>query len=134
MSNRMRVLAMAAVIGVLAAISAQAGVAVKANVPFDFVVADRHLPAGEYWFENQAPGVLRIYSDDMKRTVLTHYRPAWQKASGPGKLIFQRHGSQHYLQSVDSAAAGIAAALPQSRAEKEWSQPSIAAMISVALK
>jgi len=136
MKNTMKTLVMAAAAGVLGTMIAWAAdsVAVKANIPFDFVVANRHVPAGEYWFEPQASGFIRISSKNLKDVVVTSYLPAEHTASGPGQLVFQRYGTEHFLKSIDASAAHFGAVLPKARAEKEWVRPRVAAVVRVAVQ
>ncbi len=137
MTKRMRIVVVAAAFGVLGAIGAQAAdsVAVKANVPFDFVVANKHVPAGEYWFAQQPSGLMRISSDKLKEPIVTACVPAQDEPSGPGELVFVRYGSEHYLQSIDAATAHFAAVFPKSHAEQEWAtRLRVAAMVRIALK
>ena len=64
MMKSVRIPVMAAAASLLAAPGVLAGSGVlNADVPFNFVVADRHLPSGEYRFvQGEDPGVVRIYS------------------------------------------------------------------------
>jgi len=77
---------MAAAVFLLAAPGVMAdNVALKVDVPFDFVVADRHLPSGEYRFvQGENPGVVRIYSKTQGHmaTVLARACPRPRRRAG----------------------------------------------------
>jgi len=83
---------------------AQASSPLLANIPFEFVVGDKTLPAGEYRIERMLSGnpkVLLIRSTDGRahRTVMTMEVLAndWQAES---KLIFNRYGNHYFLTQI----------------------------------
>ena len=106
-------------VSLLAAPGVLAGsVALKADVPFDFLVADRHLPSGEYRFvQGENPGVVRIYSKTQGHmaTVLATRVPA--AATQGGTLEFHRHGRQVFLKLI-STGNGSGAYFPETGTEK----------------
>jgi len=81
---------------------AQAGSPLLANVPFQFVVGDQTLPAGEYRIERMLSGnpkVLLIRSTDGRahRTVTMEVLANdWQES----KLIFNRYGNHYFLSQI----------------------------------
>jgi hypothetical protein len=105
----------------LAAPGVRAGDAtVRAAISFDFQVADRQLPSGEYRFVTRAdPGVVLVYSSktpELLATVLC--RPLQDNAEESGRVAFDRHGSQHFLKWI-RAADGSGVYLPQTRSESQ---------------
>jgi len=91
---------------------------VQANVPFEFTVGGRLLPAGVYTATVSLSGVMEIQSPDKHVTARTTFAPNL-KEQGPGsKWVFQRYGEQYFLHSVVSPAAGMRASVPASPLEK----------------
>ena len=121
MRKSAKVLWMAVAASMLAAPAVRAGdVTVRAAVPFDFQVADRQLPSGEYRFVTRAdPGVVLVFSSETREhlaTVLS--RPLPDNGEESGRVAFDRHGSQHFLKWI-RAADGSGVYMPQTRSESE---------------
>jgi hypothetical protein len=92
---------------------------VQANVPFNFTVGGRLLPAGVYTATMPLSGVMEIQSLDKHVTAMTTYTPN-VKEQGPGsKWVFQRYGQQYFLHSVISPSASMHASVPVSPLEKQ---------------
>jgi hypothetical protein len=141
-TKRIKTGILAVALGVLGALSAPAQLvsAVKANIPFDFVIADHKHPAGEYWFvQSRGSAVLRIYSTQMKSTtleqsLLTYQLPLTMDTRGPGYLLFHTYGSQRFLHTIRDGAVSFGAALPTSRAENEYVRSRMVTMLKVAVR
>ena len=94
--------------------------AVKANIPFDFMVNGKTLPAGSY---TVAPGttrstlVIRSHENRVAISALTMEAP--EKKAGKARLIFRRYGNQHFLAQVYDGNGGNGQELPKSKAERE---------------
>jgi hypothetical protein len=121
MTKSLKVLSLAAVASLLAAPCALAEkVTVTAAIPFDFVVADRQLPSGEYRFVTTAdPGVVRVYSTKTQEYVATV--PCRQLSSDPAeakRLVFERHGSERFLKRIRSGD-GSGVSLAETRSERQ---------------
>jgi hypothetical protein len=115
----MKVLMMTVAASILAAPCVMANdVVLKAQVPFDFVVADRHLPSGEYSFvQDQESRVVRILSEEREQVAVAHWQPLVPGVKGSGKLVFHKHGGQRFLRMI-RATDGGGAYLPESGSEK----------------
>jgi hypothetical protein len=97
---------------------------VKANIPFDFIVGDKTLPAGEYFVSRT-----RQFSGDDALTISTLDGRALAvrltfgvEALTPKKqgfLIFHRYGNQHFLFQVWPAGSSLGRILIRSRSERE---------------
>jgi frataxin-like iron-binding protein CyaY len=97
---------------------------VRANIPFDFIVADKTLPAGEYYISRT-----RQYSNDDVLTISTvdGRALAVRLTSGvqtltpkeQGVLVFNRYGNQHFLAQVWVAGSNLGRAFLRSRGERE---------------
>lgn len=97
---------------------------VKANIPFDFIVADKTLPAGQYYISRT-----RQYSSDDVVTISTLDGRALAvrltigtqvlTPKKQGALIFHRYGNQHFLSQVWVAGNNMGRILRPSRSERE---------------
>jgi len=100
---------------------AQTGV-VKANVPFNFIVAKTQIPAGEYTIHRVATAgsAMTIQSSDRKliQVVLPNACESMQ-AQEKTKLVFHRYGGQYFLAQVWTAGNNRGIELPKSRRETE---------------
>ena len=93
------------------------------NVPFDFVVSGKTMPAGEYAVGialNHA-GLVEMQSIDAHATAYAVTRNGETATkSGPAKLVFHRYGGNYFLADIDKGDAGTPVlAIPESRAERE---------------
>ena len=101
----------------------QASSPLLANIPFQFVVGDQTLPAGEYRIERMLSGnpkVLLIRGKDGRahRTVMTMEVLAndWQAES---KLIFNRYGNHYFLSQIWTQGDNSGRELFKSQRESE---------------
>jgi hypothetical protein len=95
---------------------------VKANIPFDFVVGDRVLPAGEYMVSRvgQTIAGISILKEDRKAGVLTSTSAC--TSSGPSKsskLVFHAIGGRYFLSQVWTEGYDQGRQLRESKAEIE---------------
>ena len=116
-------IAVLAVAGLCAASTmfAQNGI-LKADIPFDFVVADRTLPAGTYEVQcnpNQSP-LVKLQGVDVEAGLFAMTSPTQSTAlNREGKLIFNRYGNSYFLSQVWRAGSNQGGALSASKAERE---------------
>jgi hypothetical protein len=92
----------------------------KANIPFDFVVGNQVLPAGEYMVasEGATDQVLVIRSNDSKTAILALTNSCSSfKPSDTSKLVFHRLAGRYFLSQVWGAGNSGGRELPQSRIE-----------------
>ncbi|HEX2715327.1 MAG TPA: hypothetical protein VHM88_24370 [Candidatus Acidoferrales bacterium] len=96
---------------------------VMVNIPFEFVVGDRTLPAGDYDIQRPATGrpeVLLIHRTDGSASAIVLTMPVeandWQPES---KLLFNRYGDRYFLSQIWTAGERFGRELYKSRAEKE---------------
>ena len=93
-----------------------------ANIPFQFNVGNKTLPAGEYTVAQVNPSsdhaVLQLRSKDGRASAMVQMGSVMGKAQESAKLIFNRYGNQHFFAQawVDGDNAGFQA--PKSRAER----------------
>lgn len=97
---------------------------VRANIPFDFIVADKTLPAGEYSIgrvrEDAGDSFLLIRSVDGRSNAVRSTLPVETRiAKDQGTLVFHRYGDQYFLFQVWAAGATTGSALSKSHGERE---------------
>ena len=113
-----------ALLGTMALLTAATAVGqplLRIDVPFEFSVADRVMPAGSYDVVS-TPGLLRVYSHTSRRGVLVtwNYIDAGAKGDTRGRLIFHKYGDQYFLaEAWVSPGSPPGAALSESRTERE---------------
>ena len=118
-------IAMIALVGSLA-ISAKAQtngrIGLIANIPFQFSIGNKSLPAGEYTVRSISDDsrnvVLRIQSRDGKTSAMLQTSTVEGKAQERAKLVFHRYGNQYFFAQawVDGDSRGLEA--QKSRAER----------------
>ena len=96
----------------------------KANIPFDFIVRNKKLPAGEYSIVRAKVGsgdsVILISSTAQGASVYSLTKPVEvSKPNDKGTLVFHRYGDQYFLFQVWPAGATTGRVLPKSRREIE---------------
>jgi len=112
--------AFAALLGVAPAF-AQMQTTLKANVPFDFVVAGKSLPAGEYAISEKTGSqvmVVRNASTEESVTVMTGSRVN-TGSSDDSNLVFHLAGDHYYLATVRTAGETYDRVMIKTKAERE---------------
>jgi hypothetical protein len=93
-----------------------------ASIPFQFHVAGRTLPAGEYTISQinptAYPGALNIRSKDGSTGALVQMNAAIGKLQKSGKLIFRRYANEYFLAEAWLAGEAYGMQAPKSRAER----------------
>src|SRR5256885_14174729 len=93
-----------------------------ANIPFQFKVGNKTLPAGEYTVAQVNPAsdhaVLQLRSKDGRAGAMVQMGSVIGKAQESAKLIFNRYGNQYFFAQawVDGDNTGLQA--PKTRAER----------------
>ncbi len=105
-------------------VCAQKQVSLKGDIPFEFVVGNTTMPAGEYTIKAGGDGsrlaVVRIQSADYQTSVNVLSVSAYTgKNQGESKLVFHRYGSQYFLSQIWSSGRSEGRQLPGSRTERE---------------
>ncbi|HUJ94208.1 MAG TPA: hypothetical protein VLW84_03010 [Terriglobales bacterium] len=97
----------------------------KAKIPFDFIVAGKTLPAGEYAIQKLelAESTLAIRSSDLRTQMMAQSnRCEALNAPSEGKLVFHKYGEQYFLAQIWSAGNPSGRELPKSQREVEVAQ------------
>ena len=119
------VIAMMALIGSMA-VAAQAQNnghrQLRANIPFQFNVGNKIMPAGEYLVRSVSDDssivVLNIQSRDGKAGAMLLMTTVEGKVQPSAKLIFNRYGSQYFFAQAWLDGDGDGLQAPKSRAER----------------
>lgn len=77
-----------------------------ADIPFDFIVADNHMPAGHYVIKSDTQTMRLILTNKETRQNAFLFTRNIQKLAPHGKteLIFQRDGDRHVLHQIWDAS------------------------------
>ena len=118
---------LAAVLMIAAGASAQAQTLqykVTANIPFDFTITDKKLPAGKYSIvraqNSNGDQVLQISSADGNQIMSRLTIPVIARdVVKQGLLVFRQHGDEYFLYEIWPAGGQTGRAFPKSRAERE---------------
>jgi hypothetical protein len=104
----------------------------KVRIPFDFVVADKTFPAGEYYIQRAQPTsgdttiALRSATGRTRLLSLTNAVQSVDPKS-LATLVFHRYGNQHFLAEVWPASSSTGRELARSRSERELQREARAA-------
>jgi hypothetical protein len=82
---------------------AQSSYGVRANVPFDFNVGDKTLPAGKITVRETSAnsGALAISNvDKAQHAIRIAHGVTSSNQNGRGKLVFRKYGNRYYLTQV----------------------------------
>ena len=94
---------------------------IRAKIPFDFVVGDKKLPAGEYVIgtdQNTSNIVLAISRGNCFANTLT-IPVQIATRTDTAKLVFHRYGDQYFLFEAWQLGVTTGRAVPKSRAERD---------------
>jgi hypothetical protein len=94
---------------------------IVANVPFDFYVGSKKMPAGKYVIEKLLPQsdktTLSLRSENAKMHVMFMTTPFTVARKGEPTLLFNRYGDVRYLSEIRSPFAEFGARLRQDKTE-----------------
>ena len=107
----------------VAPLSAQS-LRLTANIPFEFMVAGKTLPAGQYTMSNGSdPYVVLLQGGDHRSGVLTltNHEEILQTndPASMTKLEFNKYGNHYFLSEVVDGYRGIGYTVPMTRSERE---------------
>jgi hypothetical protein len=69
----------------------------KANIPFNFTVGDKSMPAGEYTISLTSEHVVKIQSADKLQVDLAIASKSYQEPGAKGQLVFDKVGDYYFL-------------------------------------
>jgi hypothetical protein len=93
--------------------------AVKANIPFDFAVHSKVLPAGTYQITQVRDDLITIQDSNKNVAVLSASVPDDNQSLKRPALVFDKFGSDYFLREVLGGSAGaLNVSIPLSRVEE----------------
>jgi len=92
---------------------------VRANVPFDFAVGSKQMPAGSYKFFTQSNDTIVIANDKQEITVLSRTEEAGDTRVYSSRLVFDKFGDHYFLREIRVPSIALNVVLPLSKAEKQ---------------
>lgn len=99
--------------------------AVKADVPFDFVVGDRAYPAGEYALKSMSNSNVPIRIENVEEAaavVVNSNACSSVRPATATKLIFHRVGDHYFLYQIWTEGNTLGREFPLSRTEVQLAQ------------
>ena len=110
----------------LSSARAQTTVLLKANVPFEFSVGSKTMPAGQYTVSCIGSGssirTLVLRSRDGHESILVRTISVSGKIQDNAKLVFDRYGDRYFFAQAWLAADSIGMQAPESRTEKHMAR------------
>jgi hypothetical protein len=92
---------------------------VQANVPFDFTVGNKLLPAGTYTIKEQSDHVIVIKNHDKPIAAVSLVNGDGNRSPNGGKLKFHRYGDQYFLAEILCDQADMNLQVPTSKTEQK---------------
>lgn len=95
---------------------------IAAQVPFDFVLGDKAVPAGELTVQSatMSGGVLLVKGADGKVSLLSvSQMDETKKPAGSCALVFHRYNNRYFLSEIKVEGSRNAYRLPESKEEAE---------------
>lgn len=138
---RKRSFATLGLLALLAAVSAF-GQRLTADIPFEFRLADKVMPAGHYGVTLGGHGVQGLVSVDCstgsaRGFALTSNIGGGDYARNEGRLVFKKYGDTYFLSEIWSPDRTQGSALLKTKTEREMArntQPSETAQVLLALR
>ncbi len=106
----------------LAAAQLASGEKIVAQVPFEFVLGNKTLPAGEWTVQRVSMDSTMLVLRNTDASVAMLSRPTLaeaKKAAGNYALVFHKYGNSYFLSGVEIADSQISYRLPETKAEAE---------------
>jgi len=93
----------------------------SAYIPFQFIVGNSTLPAGQYTVDclNTESNLLRIRSADGKTSLAILTIPASRRPQDGWKLVFRRYGSRYFFAQAWAGGSSSGLEFPESAAERK---------------
>lgn len=92
---------------------------VVAQVPFDYMVGNSIIPAGECVVQVANGDILTIHNFAARKSALVASSNANESQDNRTVMVFERYGNQYFLSEIRIAGSNLTYKLPQSRAEAE---------------
>ena len=132
-----RMLALALIsLPILAVAQMASSTRIVGQVPFPFMVGNKHVPAGKYTVEPVTNGgrILAIRNVGARLGLFTPAMPTLAKqASGSYALVFRKYGNTAFLTGIKLAGDRTIYQIPESRAEAELRAQNVTATEEILL-
>jgi len=92
---------------------------IVAKVPFEFVIGNQVMPAGDWVVQAQSGDILALRNYDARKSVLAASMRDDEKPENRTVLVFERYGDQYFLSQIKVENTNLTYKLPKGRAEKE---------------
>lgn len=92
---------------------------VRANVPFDFTVGNKQLPAGSYRFFSDPHDLIWIQNSDQQIGVLSRTEEVGYSPKYVSELVFNKYGDRYFLKEIDCTSIGLDVDIIPSKLEKQ---------------
>ena len=92
---------------------------VRANVPFEFAVGNKVLPAGHYTFFTEPNNTIVVRDTDYQTTVLSRTQDGGTLRSYSSRLVFDKFGDHYFLREIRCPSIAVNVELPPSKLEKQ---------------
>ena len=95
---------------------------IRANVPFDFVVGNKHLPSGSYQFFTsfvRSSNTILIRNAHQQIVMLSMAGDAGNFPGNVSRLVFYKYGDHYFLREIHCPTVALNVAFPQSKQEKQ---------------
>ena len=115
-------LALSILVGSLAAPLSAQTITLKANIPFQFVVEGKTMPAGEYLLQKGSSLFVSLQSFGADSAVMSPVISSGILDSGnrsEAKLYFHRYGDQYFLSGICDGYIDKVLVIPESHTERE---------------
>jgi hypothetical protein len=100
---------------------------------FDFTVANRTLPAGNYTIRPLSPTRLLIRSDDGQESlIVSTFAAQASRTPNATSVIFARYGDQYFLYQIFAQGTDTGRQLSRSQVEVEMAKTAAPVMVPVA--
>jgi hypothetical protein len=92
---------------------------VRANIPFEFTIGQKVLPAGEYSISNVSDRVIELRNREKHVTIMVPATATAYVSQKPHVLVFNVYGDQYFLHEVRGGLGEFTLDLQPSKLEKE---------------
>jgi hypothetical protein len=93
--------------------------AILVNVPFNFTVGDKLLPAGKYTITLPSTGMIEIFNRGQRISTSSTVILDNRESENGGELVFTRYGDHYFLNEILCKFASMNVSLPTARSEKK---------------
>ena len=109
----------------------------KANIPFEFQMGNKTMPAGEYLIQrvsdtNEVALMIRR-TDASAATAITTFAVDAKNGDSEPELVFHKYGNSYFLSEIWTGQ-GQGRHLPASKREKEWARETKGSEVAVSLQ